>query len=337
MGLYLQLNIFKMNNIYFYCIVFVFLLICELFYFKIADKFNIVDKPNERSSHILVTIRGGGILFWIAALIQFYNSSYQYPFFFIGLSSVTIISFFDDIFTLPTYYRLPIQIIGVCLLIFQLGIIPNTSLIILGILLIFGVAFINAYNFMDGINGITGGYSIVILGAFLFVNNFHRYFIDNSFIIIAILALFVFNFFNFRNKAVCFAGDVGSISISCIILFLLLKISILESNFVYVFFLAVYGVDSGLTIVQRLILKENILKAHRSHLFQLLANKLKMPHVIISLCYMFIQALLCLVIINSLSASITYQYIQGLFLVLLLMSVYILIKKRVNTVLMNDN
>ena len=75
---------------------------------------------------------------------------------------------------------------------------------------IFCTGVINAYNFMDGINGITGGYSLVVLGALAYINCAVTQFVMPELIYIAIAGCLVFCFFNFRKKAKCFAGDCGS-------------------------------------------------------------------------------------------------------------------------------
>ena len=148
---------------------------------------------------------------------------------------------------------------------------------------------INAYNFMDGINGITGGYSLVVLCALGYVNMQVVPFVDEGMIYTMILAVVVFNVFNFRRKAKCFAGDVGSVSIAFVILFLLGKLILETGDWSYIIFLVVYGVDSVLTIIHRLMLHENIGLPHRKHMYQLMANELKMPHVAVSLLYMLVQ------------------------------------------------
>ena len=192
------------------------LFITELIYFRVAERFNIIDKPNARSLHTDVTIRGGGIIFLVSSILYFTYLDFQYPFFFLGLSAVAIISFLDDIFTLPNRYRLPFQLLAIILILVELHFFTN-PLWMCVIVIIMGVGIINAYNFMDGINGITGGYSTIIVGALWFVNNYHSKFIENDFLIFTILGLMVFNYFNFRKKARCFAGDVGSISIAVIV------------------------------------------------------------------------------------------------------------------------
>lgn len=157
--------------------------------------------------------------------------------------------------------------------------------------LVVATGVINAYNFMDGINGITGGYSLVVMGSFWYINNYSVWFIDNNLIYAVALSLLVFNFFNFRRTAKCFAGDIGAVSIAFIILFLLGKLIVETGNITYIIILLVYGVDSILTILHRLILKENIFDAHRKHLYQILSNELHIPHTHVSLLYMATQSL----------------------------------------------
>ena len=311
-----------------FVVVFTSLLIIEFIYFKIADYFNIIDKPNSRSSHIETTIRGGGIIFWASSLIYFLYSNYNYPYFFIGLTLVSIISFLDDIFTLSNRYRLPFQFLAIGLMLYQLNLFETPFWMYCTVVVV-GVGIINAYNFMDGINGITSGYSTVVIVALWFVNNYHTKFIDNNFLIFIFLSLTVFNYFNFRTKARCFAGDVGSISIAVIILFLLLKLIFQEQNLIYILFLSVYGVDSVLTIIHRLYLKENIFKAHRLHLFQVIVHNLKVPHLLMSSIYMLIQGIICCIVIFNLKYSFNIQLLAGFCIIILLIILYIITKRRV--------
>ena len=305
-----------------------FLIIIEFIYFRVAERFSIIDKPNARSLHTNITIRGGGIIFLVSALFYFIYSNFQYPLFFLGLTVIALISFLDDIFTLPNRYRLPFQFLAIILILFELHFFSNPIWIIIAILVL-GVGIINAYNFMDGINGITGGYSTVVISALLFINNYHIKFIENNFLVFVFLGLIVFNYFNFRKKAICFAGDVGSISIAVIIVFLLLKLIVMDKNLIYILFLGVYGVDSILTIIHRLILKENIFKAHRFHLFQVLVHTLKIPHLFMSSIYMVIQSVICCIIIFNLRYSLNIQLIAGFIIIAMLISAYIIIKRKV--------
>ena len=306
------------------------LFLSEILYFDIAKKYEIIDKPNERSLHLQVTIRGGGIIFLSSAWLYFIYSDFKYPIFILGLSVVALISFLDDIFTLPNRYRLPFQFLAIILILFELHFFSNSIWIWAGVIII-GVGIINAYNFMDGINGITGGYSTIIVLALIFVNNYHVAFIENNFLIFTLLGLMVFNYFNFRTKAKCFAGDVGSISMAVIIVFLLMKLILQDQNLIYILFLGVYGVDSVLTIIHRLLLKENIFKAHRLHLFQVLVHTLKIPHLVMSSIYMLLQSIICYVVIVSLGYSLNIQLITGFSIIILLVLSYMIIKRKVMT------
>lgn len=291
-------------------IILIGLFILEIFYFKIADHFNIIDKPNHRSSHTTVTIRGGGIIFTIAALIFFFIFKFQYPYFVLGLFLITFISFLDDIFTLNNKVRLGIHLLSVLLMFYQWNLF-SLSWYWIPIALIFVIGTINAYNFMDGINGITGGYSLLAIATLYYINEHVTSFTSSNLLITVGLSLLVFNFFNFRKKAKCFAGDVGSVSIAFIIVFLIGQLIIQTQNFNYILLLLFYGLDAVTTIVFRVIRKENIFEAHRSHFYQFLSNEKKWPHLVVVSIYIFIQ-----VIINALLIKfIGNDLLTALFLI----------------------
>ncbi len=275
----------------YYLIILVLLFLAELFYFKVADKCNIIDKPNERSSHTRITLRGGGIIFYFGALAYFLTNHWEYPWFILALTLITFISFVDDIRSVSQGLRLMLHFTAMALMFYQWGLftLPWWWIIVA---LIVCTGIINAYNFMDGINGITGGYSLVILGALAYINAEITQFVEPALIYTVLCSVLVFCFFNFRKKAKCFAGDVGSVSIAFILLFLIGKLILKTEDFSWIILLAVYGVDSVLTIVHRLMLHENIGLPHRKHMYQLMANELKIPHVAVSLVYMFTQAVI---------------------------------------------
>ena len=275
----------------YYLIILVLLFLAELFYFKVADKCNIIDNPNERSSHTRITLRGGGIIFYFGALAYFLTNHWEYPWFILALTLITFISFVDDIRSVSQGLRLMLHFSAMALMFYQWGLftLPWWCIIVA---LIVCTGIINAYNFMDGINGITGGYSLVILGALAYINAEITQFVEPALIYTVLCSVLVFCFFNFRKKAKCFAGDVGSVSIAFILLFLIGKLILKTEDFSWIILLAVYGVDSVLTIVHRLMLHENIGLPHRKHMYQLMANELKIPHVAVSLVYMFTQAVI---------------------------------------------
>ena len=321
-------------------IIFLFLFILEIVYFRVAGHYNIIDKPSERGSSKFVTLRGGGIIFYLGAWVWFLLSGFHYPFFFAGLSIVSMLSFVDDIHSLSPLLRLPLQFIGILLLLCQLvfslcnGSCADSAHIPYIIFFVFaglivGTGAMNIFNFMDGINGITGGYSLIVLTAILYTLNSHTMQAGeslghwvSSLVTITLLADVVFCFFNFRSRAKCFAGDVGSVSIAFIILFSLGFIIVQTRDLSLLSFLVVYGVDGCLTIIHRLMLHEKISVPHRKHLDQILANELHVPHVAVSLAYMAVQFICCAWYIAS------PGYLTLCLQITILSIVYVLFMKR---------
>lgn len=273
-----------------YSIEFILLLAVELLYFRIADKYNIIDKPNQRSSHTTIVLRGGGIIFLIGAWIWSAFFGFQYPWFLLGLTLVAGVSFVDDIHSLPDSVRLMAQFSAAAMAFYQLGILHWSMWWIVLLALIVYVGATNVINFMDGINGITTGYSLAVLVPLALMNMQDR-FVEQSLIVTTILSASVFCIFNFRpkGKAKCFAGDVGSIGIAFIMLFLLGNVIIKTGDITWLIFLLVYGVDGCLTIIHRIMLHENLGEAHRKHAYQIMANELKIGHVKVTLLYMAMQ------------------------------------------------
>ncbi|EEF88212.1 glycosyltransferase, group 4 family, partial [Bacteroides cellulosilyticus DSM 14838] len=301
----------------------VLLFVAELFYFRVADKCNIIDKPNERSSHSRITLRGGGIIFYFGALAYFLSNYWEYPWFMLALTLITFISFVDDVRSTSQGLRLVFHFTAMALMFYQWGLFSLSWWWII-IALIICTGIINAYNFMDGINGITGGYSLVILGALAYINSEITTFVEPALINTVLCSVLVFCFFNFRKKAKCFAGDVGSVSIAFILLFLIGKLIIKTEDFSWIILLSVYGVDSVLTIIHRLMLHENIGLPHRKHMYQLMANELKIPHVGVSLIYMGAQAL----VILGYFCFVRYGYWYLLGIIVLLSGIYVLFMRR---------
>lgn len=280
-----------------YIIIALLLVVAELVYFKIADKCNIIDKPNERSSHKSIVLRGGGIIYLLGMwLYAAFFGMEQWPFL-LGITLVAGISFVDDIHSLPDSLRLVFQFAAMFLMFYGWGILNWESwwIIILG--LIFCVGITNVYNFMDGINGINGGYTLAVIIPLMAVNGEWlkvqgvQSFMDQNLLIVAMLANLVFCFFNYRpkGKAKCFAGDVGSIASAFIVIYALGRLILTTGDFTYIVFLVVYGVDACLTICHRIMLHENLGKAHRKHAYQLMANELGMEHTVVSTIYTVLQ------------------------------------------------
>lgn len=308
-----------------YIIIAALLLVLELVYFRIADRFNIVDRPNERSSHNSIVIRGGGIIFLLAAWIWSAFFGFNYPWFLAGLTIVCGISLWDDIHSLPDSVRLIAQFTAMFMMFADLGMINLENWWMIAPALIVCVGIINAYNFMDGINGITSGYSLTVLLPLIILNH-SIHFIEMSYLIVAAIACVVFSYFNFRpkGKAKCFAGDVGSIGIAFIVLLPLGKLILQTGDLTYILLLVVYGVDTILTICHRIMLHENLGQAHRKHAFQIMANELKIPHEVVSLGYMILQLIISL---GQIYLS-RMHWVYFLVAVIILCIAYLLFMKR---------
>lgn len=271
-----------------YLFIAILLIVAELLYFRVADKYNIIDKPNERSSHKGVILRGGGVAFLIGAWLYVAFFGWAYIWFMIGLTAIALISLADDIWSVSNRYRLFVHFTAMFMMFWQLGIISPDSWWIIIIALIVCVGIINAYNFMDGINGITGGYSLAVMLPLIYVNQQNQ-FVDANFLYVITLSILVFCWFNFRTKARCFAGDVGAVSMAFIVVFVIGLLILKTQDITYIMLLALYGVDSILTICHRIMLRENLGQAHRKHAYQLMANELHIPHINVSLFYMMLQ------------------------------------------------
>ena len=288
-----------------YLLIFVLLLMAELIYFCLADKCNIIDKPNQRSSHSKVVLRGGGVIFLVGTWVWSCLYGFQYPWM---LAAVTL---------------------AAGLMFYQLDILHLDMWWIVLLALIVCVGATNIINFMDGVNGITGGYSLAVLVPLLLMNRKIQ-FMESSFLIVAILSVVVFCLFNFRpkNRAKCFAGDVGSIGIAFILLFSIGKLVIQTGDITWLSFLVVYGVDGCLTICHRIMLHENLGEAHRKHAYQLMANELNMSHPVVSLVYMVLQLAVSLVMVYALPDRVLVHWVYLGIVIALLAVVYLLFMRK---------
>lgn len=252
------------------------------------------------------------------------------------------ISFVDDIHSLPDSVRLVVQFVAMGLLFWQIvqslgfagGEFAWWVWALIGIAaLIVCVGATNIYNFMDGINGITAGYSLAVLVPLFLLNRMSDLagqFVDGSLIVVVVLSVLVFSFFNFRpkNKAKCFAGDVGSVGMAFILLFLIGCLIMKTRDITWLIFLLVYGIDGCCTIVHRVMLHENLGEAHRKHAYQLLANELGWSHVVVSLLYFGLQLVISLVMIYLVPDKVLAHWIYLIMVALVLAGAYVVFMKK---------
>jgi len=317
-----------------YLIIVVLLFLLELAYFKIADRFNIIDKPNERSSHKRIVLRGGGIIFLIGVWIWSIVFGFQYPWMLAGVTLAAGISFIDDVHSLPDSVRLVTQFVAMLLVFVDVGLMQWSMWWVVPIALIVCVGATNIYNFMDGINGITGGYSLAVVIPLILENEKWKVehagegFVEESYLVVVGLSLLVFCFFNFRTKAKCFAGDVGSIGIALLLLFAIGRLIVQTGDVTWLVLLLIYGVDGCLTIIHRIMLHENLGQAHRKHAFQLMANELKMKHTVVSTIYMVLQLMISLLAIYMIPNTIVAHWIYFVGALLIVCIGYVLFMKK---------
>ena len=320
-----------------YIVIALLLLAAELAYFKIADKCNIIDKPNERSSHKTIVLRGGGIIFTIGLWIWSIVFGFEYPWLLAGVTLAAGISFVDDIHSLPDSLRLVVQFTAMFLVFQEIGLLHWDMWWIVPIALISAVGATNIFNFMDGINGITAGYSLAMLVPIALLDSGFRIkdssiagFIEPSFLIVVIIGVLVFSLFNFRprGKAKCFAGDVGSIGMAMILVFCLGRLMMVTGDVTWIVLYLVYGADGVLTVCHRVMLHENLGQPHRKHAFQLMANELKMSHVTVSLIYMGLQLVISLGFIYLCPNTILAHWIYFIGSSAVLIVAYVLFKMK---------
>lgn len=329
-----------MLEFYYYLIAPVCFIIFTLMYIRIAHFYKIYDHPVGRSSHLNRTITGFGIFVMFGLFI--YSIAFPYTlksFFIIGLMMIGTISYIDDLVFVKHFIRLIFQIFALTLMAIELPFnymmdFEKWPLIIAMVIL--GIGVLNAFNFMDGINGMLGLNSLVILLSFLWLNSNsvdimgnEITFIRNEFLYTYIIGVSIFLGLNLRRKAVVFAGDTGSITIAFIIFYLMLNLIFKTGNYAYLLLFSIFGIDAGLTVIFKLLLRENIFVPHRDFLFKKLVHVGKYKHVNIAIIYAALQALVNIIVIalplqGRLSAQLSILFI----FTITLCAIYIFIRNK---------
>lgn len=288
------------NAQWIYLIYFGFLYAGLIFmYLMIAAKLRLTDAPSVRSSHKEVTITGAGFIFPLAFFLPLLLTGefIHYRSTLAGLLLISIVSFSDDLKTVHPVIRVSVQVIAVSLLLWQTGGLFKMKpwQIVPGFILVVGI--INSYNFMDGINGMNALYSISLVGILWILKATGIGFLPVTPVFFSMMsALLAFSFFNVRKKALCFSGDVGSISIAYIVSLMIIQVMIATDSARWILLFGVYGLDSVGTIVLRIIRREKVWTPHRTHFYQYLVNERKWPHIVVSLLYSLLQFVLSMLL-----------------------------------------
>ncbi len=311
---------------------FIILSIATYTYYRYAQKKNILDNPNKRSSHVTPTIRGGGMVFFIAVLLYFlFHGQVEYPYFLSGFILLSLVGFIDDRKTLSAKVRFPFQLLSITLILYDAGLFSdNIPMYVQTSSFVVAVGFVNAFNFMDGINGITGFYTVAVILPLMFINHSYHIF-DEKWFIDLLLAVLVFGFFNFRKKALMFAGDIGSMSLASLLLFWLSKTIIELKSPILLSLVVVYGIDSAWTILYRLKNKENIFDAHRWHLYQKLVDICQYPHLKVAVLYAGVQLIINFMFIPVIQKTKFLQLIITFGIYLFFSMLYFLAQKYFNS------
>lgn len=313
-----------------YTIISLIIIIIALYYYiSRAKKHGWTSDHNEQTDGHPTAIIGGGFIFYLSIILWsigvdwLYEPSESMSHMIVGLTMLAACSFADDILKLKIWIRLVVQFIATLFLCAQLSSL-TTPLPITGwiIFMICSVGFTNAYNFMDGINGMTGLYSITLLSIFLWYNLNVFHFISGTFILFALISALVFTILNCRKRAIIFCGDVGSISMGYIIVTILSYLIISTSDVTAIAFVLVYGVDTTLTIIRRIIERENIFQSHNKHLYQILNRTFGLNQVAISIGYSITQLIIS---IGYLCIDSLYHWHYIIASGLILTSIYLIV------------
>lgn len=316
----------------FYISLAIFLTIMEMIFIPVAKRFDIQAKVSPRSSHKEKTVTGGGFIFYLSVLACYIFMRDLLPSninMLLGCGGVLfLISLVDDVHELSPWLRLVCHVIIFSILFYPT--LTDGYPHIFLVLLICGVGFVNGFNFMDGINGMMGLYSVVTLATiyFMFHTSCHTALIAcyEPMILALLVASVVFCIFNFRKKALCFSGDVGSIVLGFFIAVFVAYFIVTTAEASVIVILIVYAVDTSLTIVQRLFMGENILTPHKLHLYQVLANKRGMEQRLISVYYAAVQIVIN---IGYFLTAKEFRWSYAIMVSLIVATVYFILKSGV--------
>jgi Fuc2NAc and GlcNAc transferase len=281
----------------------------------VLNRFAVIDLPNERSSHDKPIVRGGGVALLFAAAVASYLSAPlgEVPrFYWVALAALVLafVSFLDDVRTVPQSVRFGVQAAAAIVALSAFGFVGSAQLqpwmtevlAVLGFFWIVGYS--NAFNFMDGINGIAGmqvvttgvGMGVVALAAGA---NKEDPAVILSFALAGAGAGFLPHNF---PRARMFLGDVGSVTLGFLLSVLAFWLArdlgwhllgafgLLHANFV---------LDTAITLARRIARGEKFLESHRDHFYQLLLRSGK-SHAYVTGCEGLLQAVVLVVMLASL-------------------------------------
>jgi Fuc2NAc and GlcNAc transferase len=277
--------------------------------YKYGYRIGLIDVPNMRSSHASPTPSSGGLGIWLTLLVIecFVTKNYAIAVItcLIGLSGLL-----DDRFNLSPKIRLAFQLAVSSVAVYIFSQVPDSiaGIFVFLFWIVFVTGTMNFYNFMDGINGIAALTGLVAFSLLAYFAYFMANDMDIALMSIAMSAgCLGFLPFNFPKSKV-FMGDVGSLLLGFIFALFVVKFSRDIYLFVcLVMFLSTFYADAVVTIFYRWKRGENLMQAHRSHLYQHMSNEWGLSHWVVSLLYAIIQLGVGLLSLFALEKGLIWQ------------------------------
>lgn len=251
----------------------------------LLNRWNVIDHPNERSSHNIPTPRGGGLAVMVVALGLWALAPFMFSyvpkvewFVLLSVAAITIFFWIEDVKGLSLQLRLGLQLGVSFFLLLHMGAGPDGSFLVFkGLLpplvdMIFAwllwVWFINLFNFMDGIDGISAAEAIIIclgvISVSAVVDTNKDMVVPAVTVAGAMAGFFVLN----RPPAKIFLGDVGSISLGLILGWMLLQLAANGLWLPAIILPLYYLADASITLVRRTLRGERFWRAHSDHFYQ---------------------------------------------------------------------
>lgn len=288
------MDLFLTSDLLNFFILALVIIACIHLYIRVARQFSwkVLSQTRDHSGKRVVS--GAGFIFPLSIFLIFLISeTVVFEFWMIGLLCLSFLSWLDDFNNLPAISRLVIHVFCIASWFLEA---PGfeASWFWMAIVLFLGTGWINAFNFLDGINGMLVLTSLISLGTFYFVGETTSL---SILIISQMITVLILAFFNLRKKAIAFAGDVGSITMGFFLGYLMWHLIRTTGNWEYILFFIIFLIDAGMTMLIRLIKKENIFKPHEQHLYQIIGKCHPGSVLMISSMYALSQLIINIILI----------------------------------------
>lgn len=213
-------------------------------------------------------ITGTGLVLVLVLLLHGLLVNTSHAYFLFAFAMLALVNWLDDLFEIHSGWRLITQFLALSFLVMEFGLISSYWS---PFFLVVAVGVVNAYNFMDGINGISGIYALAVLAPLPFAYAFDTENMGRLLLIFLFLILFIL--FNFRRSAKAILGDTGSIALGFLVLFYSLQCFKNYDIYLLMSFSMLFLLDTGYTLLERTYRRKNVFQSHREHLYQMLVHR----------------------------------------------------------------